>query len=72
MAEESKTTKLKALEEELDDILEEKTVALARPMRGAEKDNLRRYYQRQESRLRKQIEAIKATLKEVQRENRIT
>ncbi|MCL5960461.1 MAG: hypothetical protein M1358_14330 [Chloroflexi bacterium] len=56
--------KLQTLEQELDDVLEERRVALARPMRGSEKDNLRRQYTRQEARLRERIEAIRALLKE--------
>ncbi len=56
--------KLRALKDELDDVLEERRVALARPMRGSEKDNLRRQYTRQEARLRERIEAITALLKE--------
>ena len=54
--------KLRALEEELDDVLEQRRVALARPMRGSEKDNLRRQYSRQETRLHDRIEAIGALL----------
>ncbi|MBI4317498.1 MAG: hypothetical protein HY675_03330 [Chloroflexi bacterium] len=54
--------KLQALEEELDDVLEQRRVALARPMRGAEKDNLRRQFARHEARLRETIDSIGALL----------
>ena len=55
---------LRALEEELDDVLEQRRVALARPMRGAERDHLRHQFERQEARLRETIEAVKARLNE--------
>ncbi|MDA8186532.1 MAG: hypothetical protein M0T85_00105 [Dehalococcoidales bacterium] len=64
IGEEGLVAKLRALEEELDDVLEQRRVALARPMRGSEKDNLRRQFARQEARLRERIEAIRASLKE--------
>ena len=57
-------TKLGELEEELSDVAEQRKVALARPMRGAEKDALRRQFDRQEARLRESIEAVEASLNE--------
>ena len=56
--------RLKALEEELEDVQEQKRVALSRSMRGAEKDNLRRRFERQEALAREKIEAIKALMQE--------
>ncbi len=56
--------RLKALEDELEDIQEQKRVALSRHMRGAEKDNLRRRFERQEVLARERIESIKALMQE--------
>lgn len=58
------SARLKALEEELEDVQEQKRVALARHMRGAEKDNIRRRFERQEAMARERIEAIKALIQE--------
>ena len=53
---------LRALEEELAEILEQRRVDLSRPMRGSERDRLRAGFERQETRLREKIDAIKAML----------
>lgn len=56
--------KLRALEEELEDVQEQKRVALGRNMRGAERDNLRRRFERQEALARERSESIKALMQE--------
>lgn len=54
--------RLRRLEKEISDVLEQRKAALARPMRAAEKDALRRQFDRQEARLQESIKAIKALL----------
>ena len=61
-AQEEVRGRLTALEEELNDILEQRRVDLSRPMRGSERDRLRAGFERQETRLREKIDAIKAML----------
>lgn len=49
---------LARLEEELDELLEEKRLNLARPMRGVVRDALQRQFERAEARLRGRIAAL--------------
>ena len=61
-AQEEVRARLTALEEELSDILEQRRIDLSRPMRGSERDRLRSGFERQETRLREKIDALKAML----------
>ena len=58
---EKSVARLRALQEELAEMLEQRRVDLARPMRGSERDRLRAQFFRQETRLREKIDAIKGT-----------
>ena len=51
-------TKLARLEEELEELLEEKRLNMARPMRGVVRDALQRQFERAEERLRGRIVAL--------------
>ena len=59
---EKSVARLRALQEELAEMLEQRRVDLARPMRGSERDRLRAQFDRQEMRLRETIDAIRALL----------
>ncbi len=58
---EGSETELARLEAELEELLEEKRMNMARPMRGMVRDALRRQFERAEERLRVQISALQAT-----------
>ncbi len=62
--EDSLVARLNAMEGELEDVLEQKRVALGRHMRGAERDNLRRRFERSEALVRQRIEAIRSSIQE--------
>ncbi|MCL4465580.1 MAG: hypothetical protein M1389_06070 [Chloroflexi bacterium] len=51
---------LAALVAELEELLAERDIEMARPMRGAERERLRRSYEREEERLRAQIALLTA------------
>ncbi len=52
-------TELARLEADLADLLEERQLNMARPMRGVVRDALTRQYQRSEERLRARIAALR-------------
>lgn len=64
MASDELVAKVRAVEEELDEILQERRVALGRPMRGVERDRLCHQFDRQEARLRERIEAVRAQIEQ--------
>ncbi len=58
---EESETELSRLEADLEDLLEEKRLNMARPMRGVVREALRRQFERAEMRLRARMEALQGT-----------